>query len=106
MKRIGPLRFFKWTIHGLVNKTVEFRHMPPSRCAADAIDCVDFPAAFKAAIDIDPRILDAASAHEVESREPFHAAFRLPGLRIADRPNVNYRHLQGFLAPFGIDDRF
>ena len=78
--------------------------MPPSRCAADAIDWVDFVTAFvKAAIDVDPRMLDAASADDLESRGTFHAAFGLHGIRIADHPGVKSEHLGSFLAPFGID---
>ncbi|RYP36068.1 hypothetical protein DL767_003540 [Monosporascus sp. MG133] len=95
---------FKWNLKGINYKTIEFRQIPVSRSAEDAEDWVDFTAAFvRAALAADTGDLDRAA--ESDTTAALNALYNLGDFGLTDRP-AEEAHLQAFLRPHGLDDKF
>ncbi|KAI3324135.1 hypothetical protein HD806DRAFT_534454 [Xylariaceae sp. AK1471] len=61
---------WKWNFKGLGYKTIEFRHMPPTRSAQETLDWITFTTEFiTAATKVDTEELDKAMKTEISFRE-------------------------------------
>ncbi|KAI1435432.1 hypothetical protein GGR50DRAFT_703066 [Xylaria sp. CBS 124048] len=72
---------WKWNFKGLNWRTIEFRHMPPTRNAQESIDWIDFTTEFvRAAGRVDSGRLDAAH----DGKMTFREALDLPVVHTTD----------------------
>ena len=97
--------YYKWNVRGLSGSTIEFRQPPPSRCAQDTIDWIDFTVAFaKAATAVSHSTLDDAALNNSNPKS-FHALYGVDCLGVSVRPK-ELEHLKKFLDPYGLDEEF